>query len=324
MLGSSSEVSVILPTPNRCHTMPRPNLFIIGAMKAGTSSLHAYLGTHPQIFMSEPKEPAFFEDPRERGRQKEGRGYWNDLDLYLQLFHAAGDRLIVGEATTDYTKLPRKTGVARRLFAFNPEARLIYLVRDPIDRTFSHYWWEVWNGEETRDIFTAITQDRFYRDVSDYAMQLEPYLDLFSREQIKVVTFEKLIASPLDTIQDLFRWLDVDASFQPPNLHSRVNDTPQELLQLRKKGLLHRVRQSRLGDTISDYLPRWVRLLGRKIIERRVDRSKVPVQAAAEFLRPIQMSQTARLSNLLGRGFPEWKRLHAHAETKGRLVGAPE
>jgi Sulfotransferase family len=113
--------------------MPKPNLFIIGAMKAGTSSLHSYLGAHPQIFMTEVKEPAFFEDPAHRKRPKEGIGYWNNLSHYLELFALTGDRPVVGESTTDYTKLPLKTGVARRIFDFNSDARLIYLMRDPIE-----------------------------------------------------------------------------------------------------------------------------------------------------------------------------------------------
>jgi hypothetical protein len=290
--------------------MRRPNLFIIGAMKAGTSSLHAYLGEHPEIFMSEPKEPAFFEDAAERGKPKEGNGCWNDLGLYLKLFEPAGDRPIAGESTTDYTKLPKRTGVPKRIFAFNRDARLIYLMRDPVERTLSHYWWEVWTGEETRDIVTAITQEPFYRDVSNYAMQLEAYFEVFPREQVRVLTFEELIADPPDTLQGLFRWLGVDPSFRPANLNDQVNATPKELVQLRKNGVLHRLRHSSLWNAVGPCVPGWVRQVGRKLVERRVERSKVPVDEVAEFLRPIQREQTERLGRLLGREFPEWTRLH--------------
>src|SRR5260370_32298000 len=118
--------------------MPKPNFFIIGAMKAGTSSLHSYLGNHPAVFMCTPKEPAFFQNHRP---EDPSRPYKHDLNAYLALFADAGDRPIVGESTTDYTKLPKWPGVTEWILAFNPDARFLYIMRDPIHRTLSHYWW---------------------------------------------------------------------------------------------------------------------------------------------------------------------------------------
>jgi hypothetical protein len=289
--------------------MVKPNLFIIGAMKAGTTSLHHYLSVHPHIFMSEVKEPAFFIDRREQTRPSTPKAYWNDLDSYLALFAGAGQARFLGESTTDYTKLPKRTGVAKRMHDFNPEARLIYIMRDPVERTISHYWWDVWQEGETRDIVTAICTDSFYREVSDYAMQLEPYLEWFGPEQVKTITLEELDVQRPRILRELFAWLGVDISFVPQNLRDQMNSTPAQMTQLRTRGWLQSFRTSALWNAFGPYTPRFVRHVGRRLVERRVDRAAAPLKEVVEFLRPIQQEQTDRLSRLLGRDFPEWKRL---------------
>src|SRR4051794_17663311 len=103
-------------------------------MKSGTSSLHAYLATHPQIFMCPEKEPEFFakEAIWSRGER------W-----YLELFAGAKNESIIGESSTVYSKIPKFRGVPERIGKFNPEARFIYVMRDPIERTISQYWFRV-------------------------------------------------------------------------------------------------------------------------------------------------------------------------------------
>jgi hypothetical protein len=205
-----------------------PNLFVIGAAKCATTSVHSYLARHPDIFMSYLKEPSYFADPEDKQFHKwafhepEGvrlRWYRNDLESYLGLFAQAGDSKIVGESSTSYTDLPKTKGVAKRIHDFNPHARLLYLMRDPIERTISHYWWLVQCGSETRDMYSAIAaEDPYYREVSNYVMQLEPYYDLFDRTQIFCGTVEELMARPEKFLRTIFTWLDVDASFVPANL----------------------------------------------------------------------------------------------------------
>jgi len=110
---------------------PRPNLFVIGAMKSGTSSLHATLAAHPQIFMCRKKEPDYFIEQCNWSRGER----W-----YLSLFARAGDKPIIGESSTGYTQAPRFHGVPQRIRGFRPDARFVYIMRDPIERTISHYW----------------------------------------------------------------------------------------------------------------------------------------------------------------------------------------
>src|SRR5688500_2790920 len=119
-----------------------PNLFIIGAMKAGTSSLHEYLHQHPQIFMSRFKEPQYFAPHRTQ------YGMWGQgqplpepgIDWYLRLFANAGDVEYAGESSVSYTARHWVTGCHERIWEFNAHARIIYLMRDPVERAISHYW----------------------------------------------------------------------------------------------------------------------------------------------------------------------------------------
>ncbi|MDP8928401.1 MAG: sulfotransferase [Actinomycetota bacterium] len=160
-----------------------PDFIIIGAMKAGTSSLASYLASHPDVFVTNPKEPDFF---------IAGGNWERGLDWYTQLFTEAKEGALLGEASTSYTKHPIFTGAPALMHATVPEARLIYLLRDPIDRVVSHYRHQLLRGRETRPLSTALDQDEQYLALSRYGAQLERYLDHFDRAQLLVLYSEDL------------------------------------------------------------------------------------------------------------------------------------
>ncbi len=285
---------------------PQPNLLIIGAMKSGTSSLHNYLGAHPSIFMCRPREPNYFV------RDIEDR---KDEDRYLRLFAAAGNATIIGESSTAYSKLPIHADVPRRIANYSPDARIIYIMRDPVERTISHYWHRVMHEGETRNILEAIQGNPHYRDVSHYVMQLAPYFELFDASQIKTVTTEEMEAHPLAVVRDLYEWLGVDPSFMPLNIARRWHVTPTVVRQVKGWQALLRFRESHIRRTIGwrtigRMIPDPLRLAGREISEKTVDRSSVSVDEVVDFLRPIQQVQTRELSRILGREFPEWTTLY--------------
>jgi hypothetical protein len=295
-----------------------PNLFIIGAAKSGTSSLAKYLSLHPDIFMSRFKEPAFFlgAPPPNRISMRHRRPFLADkyrssLNEYLKLFSESRGKRIIGEASVGYSQMPLFEGVAQRIHSFNPDARIIYLLRDPVERAISQYWFKVETAEEMRDISTAITQDRLYTAVSHYAYQLRPYMSLFDRNNIKVITSESLRDRPTTVLQDLFSWLSVDRSYIPENIHERFNVTPKIVTQLTSVGVLHRIRHSRAWDIFGRLVPRPVRRMGRRFVEKQLDRKAVDHTSVIEYLRSIQISQTEELAALLGRQFFEWKTLYA-------------
>ena len=181
-------------------------------MKCGTTSLHECLGQHPEILMTSFKEPQYFAPHR-----KEHYGVWGqggdfpepDIAWYLRLFERAGDVPYAGESSTSYTKEPWMTGCAERIHAFNPNARLIYLMRDPVERAISHYWYNVRGGNESRGPLEAIRPGEQYVDFGDYGRQLRPYFARFGPEAVYLVTLEELVARPAETLDGLCRWLGV-------------------------------------------------------------------------------------------------------------------
>ena len=291
--------------------MPKPNTFIIGAMKAATSSLHSYLGRHPDIGMSAFKEPAFFLGPT---RPSDGPAlsdrYRNDEAEYLSLFDGMESLRIRGESTTDYTKRPRFEGVAARIHAFDENVRLIYLLRDPIDRTISHYWWAVRHENETREMIDAFKADPFYEQVSNYAWQLQPYLERFGPDRVLVDTTERLSQSPEAFLRRTFKWLGVDPDIPLAEGAVRHNVTPDTVVQTRST-FLQAVRHSPyLGRALTRLTPRRLRTLARSWAEREVDKAASPTLAVRRHLRSRQREQTARLSELLQRSFDEWSTLY--------------
>ena len=212
----------VTPRSHRSKSMTRckPNLFLIGAMKAGTNYLRKLLKAHPDVFMCEPYEPSYFVDSRHLRRfypEMWQRGLWRSEERYLELFRPAGDAPISGEASTSYTKLPLAPGVAERIAAFNPDARFIYLLRDPVERAISHYWHMVRYHDEHRLIADAFRRDVQFAAFSHYAMQLRPYLERFGRDRIAVVIHERLIADPAGVMRGLYEWLEVDAAAADPS-----------------------------------------------------------------------------------------------------------
>ncbi len=180
-----------------------PNLIIIGGLKCGTTSIHHYLGLHPAIQMSKPKELNFFVTELN----------WDlGLDWYASRFD---DRFEVrGESSPHYTNLPRYTGVAERIHEHCPEARLIYMVRDPIKRVLSHWVHATGAGYESRELEPTLSApDTAYLERSLYWMQLQPYLKLFDRDQIEVIAQEELQGERRETMRRAFRFAGVDESF---------------------------------------------------------------------------------------------------------------
>jgi hypothetical protein len=180
-----------------------PNLVIIGGLKCGTTSIHHYLGLHPEIQMSKPKELNFF--ARELN--------WDlGLDWYASRFD--GRFKVRGESSPHYTNLPRFRGVPERIKQHCPDARLIYMVRDPIKRILSHWVHATGAGYETGELVEVLSNpDTSYVNRSRYWMQLQPYLEHFDREQIEIIAQEELQSEREATMRKAFAFAGVDESF---------------------------------------------------------------------------------------------------------------
>ena len=292
-----------------------PNLFIIGAMKSGTTLLHKILSSHPAILMSNPKEPSYFVEPGQLHRLQPHLwrlGYWRSEARYLQLFQTDKQIKYAGEASVFYTHTPLATGVAERIRRFNPHAELVYIMRDPVERTISHYWERVVNNSEHRSIVRAILDDDRYCDVSHYAMQLAPYLNRFNATQIHILTLEELLANPEKITREIFRWLAIDDTI-PIVATQNENQTPFLVEQRMPFWGILRSYLMRYDYALwaIDFVPESARRYGARIFSRKVNRLDADIERAVQYLRPLQRRQTEELSLLLGRDFPEWKTLNS-------------
>ncbi len=292
----------------------RPNLFLIGSMKSGTSYLNKLLAAHPAVFMCSPKEPCHFVDQkvlRRVWRVAWERGYWRSKERYLELFAAAGDAAVIGEASTFYSKAPLFAHVPERILDFNPDARFIYIMRDPVERTISHYWHRVrWWGER-RSMLTAVREDHLYTAVSHYARQLHAYLRHVERKRVYMLTLEALVADPVGELFRLYSWLGVDRSFRPSLLGVPDNVLPEVVEQVRGFGLLDYLRHASLYARVAPFVPGWARIVGRRLAVQPVKPVEANTMEVRAFLRPLQQRQTEELAGLLRRPFPEWKSLYA-------------
>jgi hypothetical protein len=190
----------------RAHRRPGapPNLIIIGGLKCGTTSLHHYLNLHPEIAMSRPKELNFF---------VEELNWPLGRDWYEGHFDPAAP--IRGESSPHYTNRPAFAGVPERMReALGGDVRLIYVVRNPIDRMLSHYLHNVGGGYDDRPLEEALGDpDSSYVSRSRYHFQLEPYLEAFGPERIQIVSREELKSERPRTMRRAFDFVGVDPAF---------------------------------------------------------------------------------------------------------------
>ncbi|MEP6893327.1 MAG: sulfotransferase domain-containing protein, partial [Gaiellaceae bacterium] len=244
----------------------RPTFLIIGAQKAGTTSLHAYLARHPDVLTATKKEVEYF-----------SRHYAKGEAWYLAHFPVALRRgRAVGEASATYLFHP---AAPRWVHAFNPAMKLIVVVRDPVDRAYSHYQMEFRWGRETLPFDEALERearelgpelDRIAADPlatsprlltcsyvarGRYLDQIERWLELFSREQLFIVTSEELLADPADVVARISVFLGV----------SEWRDTSYPLRGVREYDPIDPAMRERLARSFDDDNRRLAEFLGREL-----------------------------------------------------------
>jgi hypothetical protein len=267
------------------HTVDQmlPNLLVIGAMKAGTTSLHYYLSQHPQIFMSEDKEPTFFTVEK---------NWHRGVSWYSSLFQT--DKPVRGESSPDYTKFPAIDRVPERIHSVVPDTRLVYLVREPIERIVSHYIDAYSFGRVHKTIGRELAnfQTHHFVNCSRYYMQLEQYLEYFEADRILVITSEELRDMREATMRSVFEFLGVDASFSSPEF-GRILYTAEEMRRSTRLsyvllGAADKVRRSPLRPYLSPKLMAPIRALNTRAA-RPIPRPELDASLHRElvdYLRP--------------------------------------
>jgi hypothetical protein len=311
-----------------------PNFLIVGAPKAGTTSLYHYLDQHPQIFMSPIKEPNYFaseirpenfsdelrtqvakdllelqeylDSPMQEKRFGGLVSQWED---YLRLFQGAQGEKAIGEASVCY--LWSKTAAAN-IRAKIPGAKVIMILRNPAEVAFSLYLQSVSNGL-VRGSFRTMLQDsqlcskeRFsllypFLELGLYYEPVKRFLELFPRENVLILWYEQYQARQLETLANIFRFLNVDTSFVP--------ETSQRYLEPaipRFAAVSHSLKKYGAWQRVGNWTPTMLRPFWRRLVFRQRG-SVVMDKKDKEWLYEYYREDIRELSNLVGRDLTAWQ-----------------
>ncbi len=272
-----------------------PTFMVIGAAKSGTTSLSAYLRSHPDVFMPQRKEPHYFSVNMARG-----------LDWYLSLFADAGDETAIGEASTSYSQAPKIPDVPARIAKEYPAIQLVYVIRDPVARIRSQYAHYVDRGREERPIAEALRASPDYLDVSRYAYQLRLYLDHFPRDQIMVVSSDRLLNEREAVLDEIFSFIGVDPTVPIATVERELNRTADKR---QAPGIVNRVRRAARGTAVSRMMPRFAKQRLRVALSRPLERDTLDIDPSTEAWIWDQLADDlADLRSLVGPGFDLWGR----------------
>lgn len=296
-------------TAAACLGAAGPNLFVIGASKSGSTALNRYIGMHPRIHMSRVKEPCFFVE------QEELALAWpimarnpasHDRDAYLALFRDGEGAAYRGEASVYYSQSPHRSGVAARIAEAVPDARILYVVREPVSRALAHYWQRAKEFQDDLPLADAIRRNAIYRDTSDYAMQLTEYAAAFPRERIRVILAEDLRAERHRTLASLFDWLGLEPFDYPEEALPDVH-VSSPLSRRQRFGFVRGVRDSAVWATARRALPEPVvdrlRRLGTMPFEKR----EVDDRAARDWLGRYFEDRIPAFEEMIGRSLDLWR-----------------
>jgi Sulfotransferase family len=206
-----------------------PNFFIIGAAKAGTTSLSSLLEAHPQAAIALSKEPHFFSyDPY----------YAVGWAKYLELFSHVSDQIAVGDASTSYSRLRYRPRVIERIKRHVPDAKIIYMVRHPLQRMESAYVEHMCTEESSTfsSINDAIRRQPKIIDSSRYWEVFDAYRQAFGEERTKIVWFEEYIANLKAIFKDVCRFLEIDDQFEPNLEKEETNSRNEAAMRMARIG----------------------------------------------------------------------------------------
>ena len=300
-----------------CMTMP--NFLIIGAGKSGTTSLYYYLKQHPQVYMSPVKEPKFFalEGVKLdfRGPNDEtsmNRRSVTDIDAYRALFQGVTSEKAIGEASPLYLHSPDAPGRIKR---YIPEAKLIAIFRDPVERAYSSFVQRVQKGDEPLSDFAEALRDEENRmrnnwaprwqskHIGFYYAHLKRYYDTFERDQIKIYLYEDLKEDPVGVAQSMFRFLGVDDTFVPDvSLRHNVSGIPKS-----KALQVFISRRNPLKALLKPLLPDKLRRRGLVHLQSRNVSGPPPLEEEIrKELVDLYREDILKLQNLIGRDLSQW------------------
>ena len=292
---------------NEIVNSPLPNFFIVGAPKAGTTSLYFYLEQHPEIFMSPLKETNFFSHDatvKQNLYYKErGINNWNN---YLALFKEAENKKAIGEASVSYLFYPEVAGAIKEKF---PDGKIIIMLRNPVERALSHYYMDHKLGYVS-DSFDDILftkshspmQSLFYQQfiqLGFYFEQVERYITVFGKENVMIIFFEDFKNDTSAEIRKLYRFLAVDENV--------IIDTNKKhnAFQNPRNAIVHTFYKNKfLRQTVKRMVPEKQMERVKNIFLTR--KKNMVSEIVLQYLRDLYKPDIQQLSKLVNRDLSSW------------------
>ena len=278
-----------------------PNLFIVGAQKSGTTSIFHYLRKHPKIYMSSIKEPAYFSKYRGSMPFKHTKP---TKEQYLELFQYVKNEPIICEVSTPYLFDPES---AKKIYEIIPDAKIIIILRNPIERSYSRYLENRWNsdystfGDEIRKGLDKLKKE--YNDPADnillcglYYEQVKRYLDLFGEKNVKIIIYEEMFPKNIkQKVKEILEFLEIKQlhDFEETNYFGYYTPRGEKLLT-----------NSFVQKFAYTFVPENLRIFLYKKI-RNKDNKKPQMNSEDKiFLKNFYLDDYKKLEKLLNRKLP--------------------
>jgi Sulfotransferase family len=287
-----------------------PNFFIVGAQKAGTTSLYFYLKEIPGVYMSPLKEVFYFAP---HAVQSSVADVIRDKKEYLRLFKNARGYTAVGEATPIYLWDPDAPKLIHQTV---PHARIIMILRDPVERAYSNYLMKMKYSGMKSSFYDELIRDyksqeklfgrsQLYVEFGMYYEQVKRYFEIFGKEQVKVIIFEEFVQHPEESVNEVLTFLGVN--YEMTTIREQYNpfSVPRSPLAvwifaffrwLHARNIKFYKILTLLPDSLVESLPE-------KLLFKREQKPKIDSKAV-KFLQEIYRDDVTRLQSLLGRSLP--------------------
>jgi len=310
--------------------MNKANLFIVGAAKAGTTSLSHLLSLHADINFSPIKEPNFFStdidilkfsEAYKKRTQFIGENYFNKVPLqplqlsfvrkseqYAQLFKATREYKYYAEASTSYLF---SNLAAKNIWEYNPEAKILIILRNPYERTLSHYNMALKYGFVNKSFAESLKQDidkknkawgqsELFIELSSYFYQVERYFNIFPKKQVKIILFEDLVEKQEDTLNSIYDFLGITKIAIPHNIHKNKGEIPR-FPTINK--LLYDFGANKFINSYKIF-PNAKKKL-KTILLKKTKSKEIPVNVI-QILRPYFLEEIQNTAKLINRDLSHW------------------
>ncbi len=307
-----------------------PNFFVVGAAKSGTTSLYEYMKMHPQIYMAPIKETHHFSTDIDNSKfrpnyarslnkdlrkfletdMQEGifHAFVKERDQYDKLFKNVKDEKAIGEITNSYLYSQE---AARNIFTRFPDAKIIMMLRNPIDRAFSHYLMDLRIGYETDDFMTALKKDmardpkgwgisNLYVEIGMYAEQVKRFIEIFPERQRRIYLFDDFKKDAGAVVRDMFTFLGVDPDV---DIDYTQKFNPSFIPKNKLIGKLN--TQKKIKDWLKGVLPKSVKSKFKKTFYTDKDLPRI-TPAERKFLAEVFREDVMKLGKLLNRDLTKW------------------